>query len=115
MRKRFLACSLAIATVTAFCGAASAQSSSAAGSSASGQMHQKMMDGMQKMQSMQPTGDTDKDFAMMMRMHHQQALEMAQVELNAGKSPEMKAMARKIMAGQKKEIEEFDKWMASHK
>ncbi len=98
-----------------FCGTASAQSSSATVASGSNQMHQQMMDGMQKMQSMQPIGDTDKDFAMMMRMHHQPALEMAQVELNAGKSPEVKATARKIMTGQKKEIEEFDKWMASHK
>ena len=31
---------------------------------------------MQKMNAMKPTGDTDKDFAMMMTMHHQQALEM---------------------------------------
>lgn len=56
-----------------------------------------------------------KDFAMMMRMHHQQALEMAQVELNSGKSPEMKAMARNIMTSQKMEIARFDKWLAAHR
>lgn len=33
-------------------------------------MHQTMMSGMAKMQQMKPTGDTDKDFAMMMKMHH---------------------------------------------
>ncbi len=98
-----------------FCGTASAQSGSATVSSGSNQMHQQVTVDMQKMQSMQPIGDTDKDFAMMMRMHHRQAVEMAQVELNAGKSPETKATARKIMTGQKKEIEEFDKWTASHK
>jgi hypothetical protein len=30
-----------------------------------------MMAGMQKMQEMKPSADTDKDFAMMMRMHDQ--------------------------------------------
>ena len=66
------------------------------------------------MQDMKASGDTDKDFAMMMKIHHQQALDMAQVELDRGKSPEMKSMARKIIAAQKKEIAEFDKWMKKH-
>ena len=56
---------------------------------------QSMMNGMQKMQAMKPSGDTDKDFAMMMRMHHQQALDMAQIELSRGRSGEMKAMAER--------------------
>ena len=89
---------------------------SAAGMSGKGSeaMHQSMMSGMQKMNAMKPTGDTDKDFAMMMKMHHQQALEMAQMELDNGKSAEMKALARKIIAAQKKETAEFDKWMSKH-
>ena len=63
-----------------------AQSSSSASAPDGGmdygsqQMHESMMSGMQKMQGMQPTGDTDKDFAMMMRAHHQQAVDMAKVE-----------------------------------
>ena len=32
------------------------------------------------MQAMKRTGDTDKDFAMMMKLHHQQALDMARAE-----------------------------------
>ena len=64
---------------------------------------------------MEMSGDTDKDFAMMMKMHHQQALDMAQMELDYGKSAEMKAMAKKIIASQKKEITQFDKWLAKHK
>lgn len=40
-----------------------------------------------------------------MKMHHQQALEMAQIEITHGKSPEMKAMAKNIISSQKKEIE----------
>ncbi|RQP21976.1 DUF305 domain-containing protein [Albitalea terrae] len=77
-------------------------------------MHQTMMKGMGKMNDMKPSGDTDKDFAMMMKMHHEQALEMAQAELDHGKSAEMKAMAKKIIAAQKKEIAEFDGWMKKH-
>lgn len=78
-------------------------------------MKQSMMTGMDNMQKMQMTGDTDKDFAMMMKMHHQQALDMAQMELSYGKSPELKAMASKIIAAQKKEIAQFDSWLAKHK
>jgi hypothetical protein len=78
-------------------------------------MHQSMMDGMKQMQSMQMTGNMDQDFAMMMRDHHQQGLKMAQMELEHGKDPKMKAMAKKILETQKKEIEEFDAWLAKKK
>lgn len=80
----------------------------------SADMNQSKMSGMDGMQKMQMSGDTDKDFAMMMKMHHQQALDMAQIELEHGSSPELKAMAKKIIVGQKKEIAEFDRWMKTH-
>jgi uncharacterized protein (DUF305 family) len=51
----------------------------------------------------------------MMKVHHQQALDMAKIELAKGKSPEMKVMARKIIVAHQKEIAEFDKWLGSHK
>ena len=72
----------------------------------------KQMKGMDSMQSMKMSGDPDKDFAMMMKIHHQQALEMAEIEMRDGKSPEMIAMAKKIMESQKKEIAQFEKWLA---
>jgi uncharacterized protein (DUF305 family) len=78
-------------------------------------MKQSMMGGMDAMQKLPMSGDTDKDFAMMMKIHHQGALDMAQVELDQGKSPEMKAMAKSIIAAQKKEIAQFDRWLAKHK
>lgn len=78
------------------------------------QMHQTMMSGMQSMQSMKMSGDTDKDFAMMMKMHHQQALDMARVEIQHGKSPELKAMAQKIIKDQTKEIAKLDAWLQKH-
>lgn len=78
-------------------------------------MHQSMKSGMEKMQSMQPTGNVDKDFAMMMRVHHQQAVEMAQAELRDGTSPELQAMAKKIVKDQQKEIVQLDRWLAKNK
>jgi uncharacterized protein (DUF305 family) len=79
------------------------------------EMMDSMKTGMETMQNMEMSGDVDKDFAMMMKMHHQQALDMAKMELAHGKSPEMKAMAKKIMIAQKKEIAQFDKWLAKQK
>ena len=78
-------------------------------------MKASMMKGMDGMQKMSMSGDTDKDFAMMMKMHHQQALDMAEAQLATGKSAEMKTMARQIIVAQKKEIAQFDKWLAKQK
>ena len=78
-------------------------------------MKQSMKVGMDNMQNMKMSGDTDKDFAMMMKMHHQQALDMAEMQLAHGKSAELKTMATKIIAGQKKEIAQFDRWLAKQK
>ena len=81
----------------------------------SSDMKQSMKAGMDGMQQMQSSGDTDKDFAMMMKMHHQQALDMAEVQLAHGKSTELKNMAKNIITGQKKEIAQFDRWLAKQK
>ena len=78
-------------------------------------MKASMMMGMEGMQKMTMSGDTDKDFAMMMKMHHQQAVQMAEMQLANGKSPEMKTMAKQIIKDQKKEIAQFDKWLAKQK
>ena len=78
-------------------------------------MKASMMMGMDGMQKMQMSGDTDKDFALMMKMHHQQALNMAEMQLANGKSQEMKTMAKQIIVAQKKEISQFDQWLAKHK
>ncbi|MDO8455339.1 MAG: DUF305 domain-containing protein [Burkholderiaceae bacterium] len=85
------------------------------GTMVSPDMKQSMKSGMDGMQKMQSTGDTDKDFASMMKVHHQQALDMAEMELMHGKSAELKAMAKKIISGQKKEIAQFDRWLAKQK
>lgn len=78
-------------------------------------MHGSMKGMMKDMESMKSTGDTDKDFASMMKMHHQGAINMAEMELKNGKDEKMRSMAKKIIKDQKKEIEEFDKWLAKRK
>ena len=78
-------------------------------------MKKSMMTGMESMQKMPMTGDTDKDFAMMMKMHHQQGVEMAKMQIDHGKSSVMKKMAKQIIAAQNKEIAQFDQWLAKQK
>ena len=84
-------------------------------SGGSAQMHESMMQGMKEMQSMKMSGDQDRDFAMMMKKHHEDGIKMAQIELDRGKDPKMKEMARKIIESQKKEAAEFEKWLQSRK
>jgi uncharacterized protein (DUF305 family) len=73
-----------------------------------------MQDNNDKMSAMKMTGNTDVDFAMMMRIHHLGAIDMAQAELRDGKDPQMKKMAKAIIAAQKKEIAQFDRFLAKH-
>ena len=77
----------------------------------SGDMRGSMMGMMKNMESMKMTGDTDRDFAAMMKMHHQGAIDMAQMELKSGKDVKMRAMAKRIIDAQQKEIKEFDQWL----
>lgn len=96
---------------------AHAQSSGATGGSMSGMqgkpaasvpmqggmdMKAMMKDNNEKMAGMKMTGNADADFAMMMRMHHQGAIDMAEAQLRSGKDPEMLKMAKKIIADHKK-------------
>ena len=78
------------------------------------QMHKSMMGGMKGMESMKASGDTDRDFATMMKMHHQSALDMANIELQHGKDPVLRKMAKAIIKSQTKEIKDFDIWLAKH-
>lgn len=78
--------------------------------------HSKMsgMDG-KAMHMMSMTGDADYDFAANMRMHHQVAIDMSQKELDKGSNPQLKRMAKSIIAAQSKEIAVLDKWLATNK
>lgn len=84
-------------------------------SAGSSDMRASMMGMMKNMESMQTTGDTDRDFASMMKMHHQGAIDMAQLELKSGKDAKMRTMAKRIIDAQQKEIKEFDQWLDKRK
>ncbi len=69
----------------------------------------KMMDALA---GMQPSGDGDKDFVLMMIPHHQGAIDMARIQLVYGTDPELRALAEKIIADQEKEIAEMQAWLS---
>ena len=81
----------------------------------SGQMRQQMMSGMQQMQSMPLSGNTDRDFIVMMRQHHLSGIDMARVEVQHGSDPEATQMARKIIDSQQRDVKEFDEWLQKHR
>lgn len=83
--------------------------------STSNAMMKSMQSGMTQMMSMKMTGDPDHDFAMMLKMHHQSAVEMADMEVKQGKNAQVKALASKIKASNQREIRELDQFMSSHK
>lgn len=60
----------------------------------------KMMSGM----AIKPTGDVDRDFALMMIPHHQGAIDMALAELRYGKNEQLRRLAQEIIVGQTQEI-----------
>ena len=88
------------------------KTSAASGMSGAMDMKAMMKENNEKMSSMAMTGDSDVDFAMMMRIHHQGAIDMAEAELRDGKDAQMRKMAKDILVGQKKEIAKFDKFLA---
>jgi uncharacterized protein (DUF305 family) len=101
--------------VTSIAGLAFAQSvhhgdpTSGQDSSADSTFASQMMQAMDRMNSgmaaARPTGDPDRDFAVMMIPHHQGAIDMAKVELIYGRDPILRRLAQGIVVEQQQEIE----------
>lgn len=59
------------------------------------------------------TGDPDVDFARGMIPHHQAAIDMAKIQLEFGKDPEMRKLAEAIIAAQESEIATLNAFLAT--
>jgi len=60
----------------------------------------RMMAGM----AVQPSGNVDRDFALMMIAHHQGAIDMAKAELRYGRNEQLRRLAQGIVVEQDSEI-----------
>ena len=88
------------------------------GQSMNADMQGAMMDGMDGMDGMSleelaklSGDDFDKAFLEEMIAHHQMALEMAEMELQMGTDPELRAMAKTMIEDQQTEIELMQGWL----
>lgn len=83
--------------------------------SASAQAYKAAMDKMhQAMSALEYSGDADVDFARGMIPHHQAAIDMAKVQIEHGKNPEMRKLAEEVVAAQEAEIKQMEAWLAAN-
>ncbi|QIB36078.1 DUF305 domain-containing protein [Ancylobacter pratisalsi] len=69
---------------------------------------------MHKDMAIQYSGNTDVDFVRGMIPHHMGAVDMARVELQFGKDPELRKLAEDIIEAQDKEIAFMKAWLAKN-
>jgi uncharacterized protein (DUF305 family) len=80
--------------------------SSHAFAEANAKMHKDMM--------IEMTGNADVDFVRGMIPHHQGAIDMAKIELQYGKDPEIRKLAEAVIKAQETEIAEMNAWLSEN-
>ncbi|ARM87172.1 hypothetical protein RHEC894_CH00831 [Rhizobium sp. CIAT894] len=75
-------------------------------SEANAKMHKDMM--------IEYSGNPDVDFVRGMIPHHQGAIDMAKIELQYGKDPEIRKLAEGVIKAQEAEITEMNAWLRAH-
>lgn len=74
-----------------------------------------LMDGMMKaMHGQKPSGNNDIDFAAMMLVHHQGAVDMANLVLSAGSDTALKNFSKQLLIDQGEEIAVMKKFIQDH-
>ncbi len=104
-RSRWLAAGLCLLVAGGLLWAASARTERTTESSFAEQMQATMTRMAADSGNMRMSGDADEDFAAMMIVHHQGAIDMAKAELLHGKNPVLRRVAQEIVVTQAAEIE----------
>jgi uncharacterized protein (DUF305 family) len=91
-----------------------AQATPAATAAPSTGAYQAAMEKMHRDMDIPYSGNADRDFVAGMIPHHQGAIDMARVELQHGHDPQLRKLARDVIAAQQKEIAFMRSWQARH-
>lgn len=93
---------------------ASSNQATNAMSANAGSFEEVMNSMMKDMMNTKLTGDADHDFALLMKIHHQGAIDMANIELSRGTNAELKQVAQNTISSSEKDINDLTDFLNNH-